>query len=266
MDLSNLKPAKGSIKKNQRLGRGQGSTKGGTAGRGHKGQKSRSGYSQKIGFEGGQQPIQTRVPKFGFKNINRIEYKGINLDTIQYLADKKKVKKVDKEVLRENGLVSKNDLVKILGRGELSAKLEITANAFSESAKKAIESAGGTAIELPGRRGKKVNKPKKKTAARPTAAPKAEVSSEASTKEEETKEEEVKEEVKEVESSEAPVKEEASAKEEKSKEDIADESPEAKAEESEEPSEEVKEEGAPEAKKEEGGDNGAEEEVAEEKA
>jgi len=182
MDLSNLKPAKGSIKKNQRLGRGQGSTKGGTAGRGHKGQKSRSGYSQKSGFEGGQQPLQTRVPKFGFKNINRIAYKGINLDTLQALADNKKVKKVDKEVLRDNGLVAKSDLVKILGRGELKAKLEVTANAFSDTAKKAIESAGGTAIELPGRRGKKVNKPRK------VAKPAAATADNSKTKKEEQKE------------------------------------------------------------------------------
>jgi len=183
MDLSNLKPAKGAISQNQRLGRGQGSTKGGTAGRGHKGQKSRSGYSQKFGFEGGQQPIQTRVPKFGFKNINRIEYKGVNLDTLQMLADNKKIKKVDREVLRENGLVSKHDLVKILGRGELSAKLEITAHAFSKSAKEAIEKAGGKAIELPGKREKKVKKrsSKKKPV---TTAKKAE---EETVTEEETK-------------------------------------------------------------------------------
>ena len=194
MDLSNLKPAKGSIKKNRRLGRGQGSTKGGTAGRGHKGQQSRSGYSRKFGFEGGQQPLQTRVPKFGFKNINRIAYKGINLDTLQALAENKKVKKVDKEVLHENGLVSKNDLVKILGRGELKAKLEITANAFSETAKKAIESAGGTAIELPGRRGKKVNKPRKKTKPRVAAPTANEAAGEKGEEKEESKEEESKEE------------------------------------------------------------------------
>jgi large subunit ribosomal protein L15 len=193
MDLSNLKPAKGSIKKNQRLGRGQGSTKGGTAGRGHKGQQSRSGYSRKFGFEGGQQPLQTRVPKFGFKNINRIAYKGINLDTLQALAENKKVKKVDKEVLHENGLVSKNDLVKILGRGELKAKLEITANAFSETAKKAIESAGGTAIELPGRRGKKVNKPRKKTKPRVAAPTANEAAGEKGEEKEESKEEESQE-------------------------------------------------------------------------
>ncbi|HIA05130.1 MAG TPA: 50S ribosomal protein L15 [Flavobacteriales bacterium] len=193
MDLSNLKPAKGSIKKNQRLGRGQGSTKGGTAGRGHKGQQSRSGYSRKSGFEGGQQPLQTRVPKFGFKNINRIAYKGINLDTLQALAENKKVKKVDKEVLHENGLVSKNDLVKILGRGELKAKLEITANAFSETAKKAIESAGGTAIELPGRRGKKVNKPRKKTKPRVAAPTANEAAGEKGEEKEESKEEESQE-------------------------------------------------------------------------
>ena len=193
MDLSNLKPAKGSIKKNQRLGRGQGSTKGGTAGRGHKGQQSRSGYSRKFGFEGGQQPLQTRVPKFGFKNINRIAYKGINLDTLQALAENKKVKKVDKEVLHENGLVSKNDLVKILGRGELKAKLEITANAFSETAKKAIESAGGTAIELPGRRGKKVNKPRKRTKPRVAAPTANKAAGEKGEEKEESKEEESKE-------------------------------------------------------------------------
>jgi len=168
MDLSNLKPAKGSIKTSQRLGRGQGSTKGGTAGRGHKGQKSRSGYSQKFGFEGGQQPIQTRLPKFGFKNINRVEYKGINLDTLQSLADNKKLEKVDQEVLKENGLVSKHDLVKILGRGELKAKMEITAHAFSKTAKAAIEKAGGKAIELPGRRVKKAKKSKEEVAEQKT--------------------------------------------------------------------------------------------------
>lgn len=144
MDLSNLKPAKGSVKKNKRLGRGEGSTRGGTSTRGHKGQKSRSGYSKKVGFEGGQQPLQRRVPKFGFKNINRVEYKGINLDTIQAVAENKKLSKIDKDVLVSSGLASKNDLIKILGRGELKTKIEIKADAFSSSAKAAVEKQGGT--------------------------------------------------------------------------------------------------------------------------
>ncbi len=148
MDLSNLQPAEGSTKQRKRVGRGQGSGRGGTSTRGTKGAKSRSGYSRKIGFEGGQMPLQRRVPKFGFTNINRKEYKGVNLDTLQFLADTKKVKEITKEILMENGLVSRNDLVKILGRGELKAKLEVTVNAFSASAKAAIESAGGTANSL----------------------------------------------------------------------------------------------------------------------
>ena len=148
MDLSNLQPAEGSTKQRKRVGRGQGSGRGGTSTRGTKGAKSRSGYSRKIGFEGGQMPLQRRVPKFGFTNINRKEYKGVNLDTLQFLADTKKVKEITKEILMENGLVSKNDLVKILGRGELKAKLEVTVNAFSASAKAAIESVGGTANSL----------------------------------------------------------------------------------------------------------------------
>ena len=219
MNLSNLKPAKGAISQNQRLGRGQGSTKGGTAGRGHKGQKSRSGYSQKLGFEGGQQPIQTRVPKFGFKNINRIEYKGVNLDTLQILADSKKVVKIDKEVLRENGLVSKHDLVKILGRGELKTKLEITAHAFSKSAKEAIEKAGGKAIELPGKREKKVKKSKSGTASakvekikEEAVEDKVEVSSEESSKSKsKVKEEAPTSEEVSTETQEEPVKEEDTA-------------------------------------------------------
>ena len=146
MDLSNLKPAKGSVKNSKRIGRGQGSGRGGTSTKGHKGAQSRSGYKQKIGFEGGQMPLFRRVPKFGFKNINRKEYQGINLDTLQKLADEKKLSSVDKNVLIENGLVSKNDLVKILGRGELIAKLEVSANAFTKSAKEAIEANGGNAI------------------------------------------------------------------------------------------------------------------------
>ena len=146
MELHNLKPAKGSVKKGKRIGRGEGSKRGGTATRGHKGQKSRSGYSKKIGFEGGQQPLQRRVPKFGFTNPNRVEYKGVNLDRLQELVDNKKIKtKVDKQTLVDNGLAKKKDLVKILGRGELTAKLDITIHSFSKSAKAAIEKAGGTA-------------------------------------------------------------------------------------------------------------------------
>lgn len=145
MDLSNLKPAEGSVKNKKRIGRGQGSGRGGTSTRGHKGAQSRSGNKQKSGFEGGQMPLFRRVPKFGFKNINRKSYQGVNLDTLQQLADAKKLKAVDQAVLVEAGLVSKNDLVKILGRGELKAKLEVTANAFTKSAKEAIEANGGTA-------------------------------------------------------------------------------------------------------------------------
>jgi len=149
MNLSNLKPATGSVKNKKRIARGQGSGYGGTATRGHNGQKSRSGYSRKIGFEGGQMPLQRRVPKFGFKNINRLEYKGINLDTIQALVDTKKIKdEVTLEVLIANGLARKNVLVKILGRGALTAKLNITAHKFTATAQAAIEAAGGTAITL----------------------------------------------------------------------------------------------------------------------
>ena len=147
MDLSNLKPAKGSTKTKKRIGRGQGSGTGGTSTRGHKGQKSRSGYSRKIGFEGGQMPLQRRVPKFGFKNINRKEYKGINISTLQELSDAKKIKDIDVDILVEAGLARKNSLVKILGNGELKAKLNVKANAFSKSAQTAIEAAGGT-VEL----------------------------------------------------------------------------------------------------------------------
>ncbi len=145
MDLSNLKPAEGSIKKSKRVGRGQGSGRGGTATRGHKGAKSRSGYSRKFGSEGGQMPLVRRVPKFGFKNINRIEYKGINVDALQQLADKLKVKVIDHEVLVKNGYASKKDRIKILGRGELKTKLDVTAHAFSAAAKKIIEDLGGSA-------------------------------------------------------------------------------------------------------------------------
>ena len=149
MNLSNLKPATGSVKSKKRIARGQGSGQGGTATRGHNGQKSRSGYSRKIGFEGGQMPLQRRVPKFGFKNINRVEYKGINLDTIQSLVDSKKIKdEVNFDVLVANGLARKNVLVKIMGRGALTAKLNITAHKFTATAVAAIEAAGGNASTL----------------------------------------------------------------------------------------------------------------------
>lgn len=148
MDLSNLKPAKGAVKKVKRIARGEGSGKGGTATRGHKGQKSRSGYSRKIGFEGGQMPLQRRVPKFGFKNINRVEYKAINLDTIQTLADAKNVDTVDIQLLRDAGLISKNAKVKILGKGKISKKLEIKAHAFSKTAQEAIEAVQGTTVKI----------------------------------------------------------------------------------------------------------------------
>lgn len=150
MNLSNLKPAQGSVQKSGKtIGRGQGSGKGGTATRGHKGAKSRSGYSKKIGFEGGQMPLQRRVPKFGFTNINRKDYRGVNLDTLQQLADKGAVKDtVTLEDLMENNLAGKNDLVKIMGRGELKAALKISAHKFTASAQAAIEAAGGEAISL----------------------------------------------------------------------------------------------------------------------
>jgi len=149
MQLNNLQPAKGSVKSSKRIGRGQGSGKGGTATRGHKGQKSRSGYSRKIGFEGGQMPLQRRVPKFGFTNINRKEYQGINLDKLQQLVEDGKIKDtVTIDVLIENRLARKNDLIKILGRGELKAKLNITVHKFTASAKAAIEKAGGEAVTI----------------------------------------------------------------------------------------------------------------------
>ena len=150
MELHNLKPANGSIKSPKRIGRGEGSKKGGTSTRGHKGAKSRSGYSKKSGFEGGQQPLQRRVPKFGFNNINRKEFKSVNIDTLQKLVDNKKIKKgkIDIQLMIENGLVQKKDLVKVLGRGELSSKIEISAHAFSNSAKESIEKNGGKIIIL----------------------------------------------------------------------------------------------------------------------
>lgn len=148
MELNNLKPAGGSTHSKKRIGRGPGSGMGGTSTRGHKGQKSRSGYSRKIGFEGGQMPLQRRVPKFGFKNINRIEYKAINLDTIQKLVDAKNLEKVGLEEMIAAGFISSKQLVKILGNGKLKAKLTVEANAFSASAIKAIEAAGGTVVKL----------------------------------------------------------------------------------------------------------------------
>ncbi len=149
MDLSNLRPAEGSTHKVKRIGRGEGSGHGGTSTRGHKGAKSRSGYSKKIGFEGGQMPLQRRLPKFGFTSPNRVEYKGINLDVLQQLVDEKRVTDtVTQEDLVNNGLVSKKERVKILGRGELSAKLNITAHKFSKTAVTAIEAKGGTVTTL----------------------------------------------------------------------------------------------------------------------
>src|SRR5210317_1760879 len=149
MDLSNLKPAEGATHSRKRVGRGEGSGKGGTSTRGHKGAKSRSGYSRKIGFEGGQMPLQRRVPKFGFKNINRKEYVGVNLNKLQELVDNKKITDtVTLDVLVENRLARRNDLVKILGNGELTAKLNVTVHKFTATAKAAIEKAGGTAETL----------------------------------------------------------------------------------------------------------------------
>ena len=149
MGLHNLKPAEGSVKNGKRIARGEGSGKGGTATRGHKGAQSRSGYSRKVGFEGGQMPLQRRVPKFGFKNINRVEYQGINLDTLQQMVDDKKIKDTaDLDTFVNFRLAGKNELVKILGRGELKAKLKVSAHKFTASAKAAIEAAGGEAVTL----------------------------------------------------------------------------------------------------------------------
>jgi len=148
MKIHTLKPAAGSTKNNKRVGRGQGSGKGGTSARGHKGAQSRSGYTSKMGFEGGQMPLQRRVPKFGFKNKFRVEYKGVNLDTLQELSEKIKKDKIDVQVLIDNGVVGKKDLVKILGRGELTKKLEVIAHAFSASAAQAIEKSGGSVTKL----------------------------------------------------------------------------------------------------------------------
>ena len=148
MDLSNLKPAENSTHSDKRIGRGQGTGRGGTATRGHKGQQSRSGYSRKIGFEGGQMPLQRRVPKFGFKNINRKEFKGVNISSLQDLAEKNSLTKIDVEILVAAGLARRNSLVKILGNGTLTMKLEVSAHAFSESAVKAIEAQEGTVVKL----------------------------------------------------------------------------------------------------------------------
>ncbi|CEJ68437.1 50S ribosomal protein L15 [Chryseobacterium sp. MIQD13] len=149
MNLNNIKPAAGSTFNSKRIGRGQGTGKGGTATKGHKGQKARAGYSQKIGFEGGQMPLQRRLPKFGFKNVNRKEFRGVNLDTIQTLIENKSITgDITKEVLVENGLVSKNELVKIMGRGELKSAVSISADKFTKSAEELIAKAGGKAITL----------------------------------------------------------------------------------------------------------------------
>ncbi|TFH48157.1 MAG: 50S ribosomal protein L15 [Bacteroidia bacterium] len=148
MNLSNLKPAEGSVKSQKRIGRGEGSGHGGTSTRGHKGAKSRSGYSKKVGFEGGQMPLQRRVPKGGFKNINRVEYKGINLSTIEDLATRLDAKRIDFQTLLTAGLINKNSLVKILGNGTLTRSLEVHAHAFSKSAQAAIEANKGTAVKL----------------------------------------------------------------------------------------------------------------------
>ncbi len=148
MKLHTLKPAEGSTKTRKRIGRGQGSGAAGTAGRGHNGAKSRSGYSKKVGFEGGQMPLQRRVPKFGFNNINRVEYKAINLSDLQNLQEKLSVDTIDLDMLKTNGLIGKKDLVKILGNGELKAKLSVTAHAFSKTAIAGIEKAGGSTTTL----------------------------------------------------------------------------------------------------------------------
>ena len=148
MNLSNLRPAEGSTKTRKRIGRGPGSGLGGTSTRGHKGAKSRSGYKNKIGFEGGQMPIQRRLPKFGFKNINRVEYKAINIETLQKLSESKGLSKIGLSELQEAGFISSSQLVKVLGKGALTAKLEVEAHAFSKSAEDAIQAVGGTVVKL----------------------------------------------------------------------------------------------------------------------
>lgn len=148
MNLNNIRPAAGSTHSTKRIGRGQGSGKGGTAGKGHNGQQARAGYSQKIGFEGGQMPLQRRLPKFGFTNVNRKEYRAINIDTLQNLADTKNITEITKEILVENGLAKKNEIVKIMGRGELKTGVSVSAHKFTKSAEEAISKAGGKAITL----------------------------------------------------------------------------------------------------------------------
>ena len=148
MDLNSLQPAKGSTKSEKRIGRGEGSGRGGTSTKGHKGAQSRSGYSRKPGFEGGQMPLYRRVPKSGFKNINRIEYTAINLSTLQYLVETKNITTIDIDTLRANGLIGRNDLVKILAKGELKAKVDVTAHGFSQKAIQLIEAQGGVATKL----------------------------------------------------------------------------------------------------------------------
>jgi large subunit ribosomal protein L15 len=148
MNLNNIRPAAGSTHSTKRIGRGQGSGKGGTAGKGHNGQQARAGYSQKIGFEGGQMPLQRRLPKFGFTNINRKEYRGINIDTLQLLADTKNITEITQDILVENGLAKKSEIVKIMGRGELKAGISVSAHKFTKSAEEAISKAGGKAITL----------------------------------------------------------------------------------------------------------------------
>jgi large subunit ribosomal protein L15 len=148
MDLSRLKPAEGATKKEKRIGRGQGSGRGGTSTKGHKGQKAQAGYNRKRGFEGGQMPLVRRLPKFGFTNPTRVEFKSINLDTLQYLADNKGLKTIDPTSLYENGLIAKNDKFKVLGRGELKGAITVTAHAFSATAKAAIEAKGGSATTI----------------------------------------------------------------------------------------------------------------------
>lgn len=148
MNLNSLTPAEGSVKTRKRIGRGTGSGLGGTSTKGHKGQKSRSGYSRKVGFEGGQMPIQRRLPKFGFKNVNRVEFKAINLETIEALTQSAKLSKIGLNELREAGFISRTALVKVLGKGALTVKVEVEANAFSKSAEEAIVAAGGTVVKL----------------------------------------------------------------------------------------------------------------------
>lgn len=148
MNLNTIRPAKGATHNSKRLGRGQGSGKGGTSAKGHKGQKSRSGYSRKIGFEGGQMPLQRRLPKFGFTNINRKEYRAINIDTLQILADTNNITEINQDVLVQHGLAKKSEIVKIMGRGDLTAGITVTAHKFTKSAEEAISKAGGSAVTL----------------------------------------------------------------------------------------------------------------------